>query len=160
MQKIISKTMANRLKKVLHFLISPEQSAFVNDRQILDGPLIINEIVNWAKTKKRKIMLFKTDIAKAYDSVAWDYLDDIMIEMGFGNIWRKWVKVSFTSGFSSILVNGSPTNEFKLGRGLRQGDPLSPFLFTLIMEGLSLAIRKSESHFGFKGINVGANDTY
>ncbi|KAL4572226.1 hypothetical protein LXL04_018996 [Taraxacum kok-saghyz] len=152
--------MANRLKKVLHYLISPEQSAFVNERQILDGPLIINEIISWAKHKKQKFMIFKTDIAKAYDSVAWDYLEEIMTEMGFGVRWRKWVRVSLSSGFSSILINGSPTDEFKLERGLRQGDPLSPFLFTLIMEGLSLAIKNSETLFGFKGINIGKNNVY
>ena len=131
------------MKQILHLIISPAQSAFVKDRQILDGPLIINEILDWAKIKKEKILIFKTDIAKAYDSVDWAYLEEIMIEMGFGLKWRCWIKTILQSGHSSILINGSPTVEFKLDRGLRQGDPLSPFLFTLIMEGLSLAIKKS-----------------
>ncbi|KAL4584334.1 hypothetical protein LXL04_008933 [Taraxacum kok-saghyz] len=96
----------------------------------------------------------------AYDSMAWEYLEEIMTEMGFGVRWRKWMRVSLSSGFSSILINGSPTDEFKLERGLRQGDPLSPFLFTLIMEGLSLAIKNSETLFGFKGINIGKNNVY
>ena len=111
-QKIISKLLANRLKQILHFLISPEQSAFVRDRQILDGPLIINEVLEWAKNKKEKIMIFKTDIAKAYDSVDWAYLDEILIEMGFGTKWRLWINTILHSGFSSILINGSPTDEF------------------------------------------------
>ena len=82
--KILSKILANRLKSVLHCIISEPQSAFVKDRQILDGPLMINEMINWAKNKKKMMLMFKTDIAKAYDSVAWKYLDNIMGAMDFG----------------------------------------------------------------------------
>ena len=87
--KILSKTLALRLKKVLHYIINPIQSAFVQERQILDGPLIINETIGWAKKKEKKVFLLKTDIAKAYDSVSWSYLDKIMEAMNFGSKWRR-----------------------------------------------------------------------
>ncbi|GKF67695.1 RNA-directed DNA polymerase, eukaryota, reverse transcriptase zinc-binding domain protein, partial [Tanacetum coccineum] len=81
--KIIAKLLANRLSKVVGKVVSHEQSAFIKDRQILDGPLILSEVIDW----------------------------------------------------TSILINGSPTSEFNIRRGLRQRDPLSPFLFIIIMEG-------------------------
>ena len=99
--------------------------------------------------------MFKTDIAKAYDTVSWNYLDFILQETGFGIKWRQWIMECLTSGFSSVLVNGSPTTEFSLGRGLRQGDPLAPFLFTLVMEGLNIALTKARSSNVFKGANIG-----
>ncbi|KAL4557518.1 hypothetical protein LXL04_035699 [Taraxacum kok-saghyz] len=181
--KILSKSLALRLKKVLHTIINPTQSAFVQDRQILDGPLIINEIVDWAKKKKKKIMallstvwhfcpqygivvyclailstkifMFKTDIAKAYDSVSWDYLDTMMEAMNFGQKWRNWIHACLASSAMSFLVNSSPTNEFVMERGLRQGDPIAAFLFTLIMEGLNLAVNKAVENGLFKDLKVG-----
>ena len=117
--KILSKTMASRLKKILHYVINPIQSAFVQDRQILDGPMIINETIDWARKKKKKVFMFKTDIAKAYDSVSWKYLDEVMKAMNFGDRWRRWIQACLKSSAMSVLVNGSPTQEFSMERGLR-----------------------------------------
>lgn len=155
--KMLSKMLANRLKKVLPKIIDKNQSAFVKDRQILDGPLVVNEVIDWAKAKKKALLIFKTDIAKAYDTVSWEYLNSMMIQKGFGEKWRKWVFECLKSGSSSVLVNASPTTEFSLSRGLRQGDPMSPFLFTLIMEWLNNAINKAANNGGYRGIEVGSN---
>nr|GEZ58458.1 RNA-directed DNA polymerase, eukaryota [Tanacetum cinerariifolium] len=84
-------------------------------------------------------MIFKVDFAKAYDSIRWDFLDDVLISFGFGSKWRSWIRGSLSSGKASVLVNGSPTTEFHFHRGLKQGDPLAPFLFLLIMESLHLS---------------------
>ena len=100
-------------------------------------------------------MVFKTDITKAYDSVSWSYLDQVMQDTGFGGKWRAWIMECLKSSKSSILVNGSPTNEFQHGRGLRQGDPIAPFLFTLVMEGLNIAIEKAIRSDSFRGATVG-----
>ncbi|GJW20639.1 RNA-directed DNA polymerase, eukaryota [Tanacetum coccineum] len=83
------------------------------------------------------------DFAKAYDSVRWDFLDDVLSSFGFGSRWRSWVRGSLSSGKASILVNGSPTSEFHFYRGLKQGDPLAPFLFLLIMEALHLSFSRA-----------------
>ncbi|GJU56595.1 RNA-directed DNA polymerase, eukaryota [Tanacetum coccineum] len=81
-------------------------------------------------------MFFKVDFAKAYDSVRWDYLLDILQAFGFGPNWCRWIRGTFTSSMASILVNGSPTSEFPFCCGLKQGDPLALYLFILIMESL------------------------
>ncbi|GJX91805.1 RNA-directed DNA polymerase, eukaryota [Tanacetum coccineum] len=74
MYKVITKILANRLSSVISDIVSDVQTAFVSNRQILDGPFIINELLSWCKRKKKRAMLFKVDFAKAYDSVRWDFL--------------------------------------------------------------------------------------
>ncbi|GJR20984.1 RNA-directed DNA polymerase, eukaryota [Tanacetum coccineum] len=122
--KIIAKIMANRLSFVISDLISDVQSAFISNRKILDGPFILNELISWCKYNKSKAMIFKVDFEKAFDSVRWDYLDDILDKFGFGAKWRGWIQGCLNSSMGSILVNGSPTSEFKFHKGLKQGDPL------------------------------------
>lgn len=86
-------------------LISEQQSDFVSGRQILDGPLILNEILSRCRHKKKKAMIFKVEFEKAYDYVRWDYLDDIMDKFGFGNKWRRWIRGCLYSSTGSVLVN-------------------------------------------------------
>nr|GFC12737.1 RNA-directed DNA polymerase, eukaryota, reverse transcriptase zinc-binding domain protein [Tanacetum cinerariifolium] len=85
----------------------------------------------------------QVDFAKAYDSIRWDYLDDVLNAFGFGSRWRSWIQSSLNSGKASVLVNGSPTLEFQFHRGLKKGDPLAPFLFILIMESLHLSFNRA-----------------
>ncbi|GAU16278.1 hypothetical protein TSUD_299100 [Trifolium subterraneum] len=116
----------NRLRLVIGSVISESQTAFVKDRQILDGILIANEVVDEARKSKKELMLFKVDFEKAYYSVDWGYLDAVMGRMSFPNLWRKWIKECVCTATASVLVNGSPTDDFPLERGLRQGDPWLP----------------------------------
>lgn len=141
MYKIIAKVLANRLRVVIGSVVSETQSAFVKKRQILDGILIANEVVDEAFKLKKDLMLFKVDFEKAYDSVDWGYLDEVMQCMSFPVLWRKWIRECVGTITASVLVNGSPTDEFPLKRGLRQGDPLSPFLFLLAAEGLYVLMK-------------------
>nr|GEW81155.1 protein ALP1-like [Tanacetum cinerariifolium] len=98
--KVIAKVLANRLVTVLDDIVDEIQSAFVTDRQILDGPFILNEIVHWCKNKKKQSMIFKVDFEKAYDSVRWNFIDDILRRFRFGEKLYKWIQ-SFTYGFGS-----------------------------------------------------------
>ncbi|GJV46735.1 putative RNA-directed DNA polymerase, eukaryota, reverse transcriptase zinc-binding domain protein, partial [Tanacetum coccineum] len=156
--KIIAKVLANRLSKVVDKLINHEKSTFIKSRQILDGPLILSEAIDWYKKRKKKMLLFKVDFEKAFDSVSWRYLDYMLCKLGFGLSWRSWIKACLESSRTSILINGSPTSEFNVRRGLRQGDPLSPFLFIIIMEGLHVALTDSVRSGLIRGINFGSPD--
>ncbi|GKD61379.1 RNA-directed DNA polymerase, eukaryota, reverse transcriptase zinc-binding domain protein, partial [Tanacetum coccineum] len=155
MYKILSKVLAARLSRVIHKLISPNQTAFLKGRQILDGCLIANEIINFAKSEKINMLLFKVDFEKAFDSVNWEFLFDIMAQMSFGSKWRKWISSCLSSASVSVLINGSLSKEFKMERGLRQGDPLSPFLFLIVAEALQIMIIEACNKGIFKGLSLG-----
>nr|GFC94600.1 RNA-directed DNA polymerase, eukaryota [Tanacetum cinerariifolium] len=117
--KVVTRVLANRLVSVIEDLVSDTQSAFVAGRQILDGPFILDEILKWCKRIGKQAMFFKVDFAKAYDSVRWDYLIDVLEAFGFGSVWCNWIRGILYSSKASILVNGSP-KEFSCYRGLKQ----------------------------------------
>nr|GEZ47986.1 RNA-directed DNA polymerase, eukaryota [Tanacetum cinerariifolium] len=117
----------------------------------------INELLSWCNHYKQWAMLFKVDFAKAYDSVRWDYLDDVLRFFGFGSKCCSWISGSLISGTAFILVNGSPTSEFQFHCGLRQGDPLAPYLFILIMKSLHLSFSRVVDAGLFKGIRIGSS---
>lgn len=120
-------------------LISDTQSAFVANRQILDGPFILNEILHWCKRKKKQAMFFKVDFAKAYDSVHWDYLLEVLEAFGFGHTWCKWICGTFSSAKASILVNGSPTIEFPFHCSLNKATPC-PLIFSFSLWSLFICL--------------------
>ncbi|GJS39855.1 putative RNA-directed DNA polymerase, eukaryota, reverse transcriptase zinc-binding domain protein [Tanacetum coccineum] len=100
------------------------------------------------------MMFLKLDIEKAFDSLSWSFLLSIMEQVGFSSKWRKWIHSYLNLAFASVLINGSPTKEFKLEKGLRQGDPLSPFLFTLVVEALNVVLIETTNNNFFNGIKV------
>ncbi|GKU98554.1 hypothetical protein SLEP1_g11546 [Rubroshorea leprosula] len=153
--KLLSKVLANRLKNVMSEIISETQSAFVGGRQLVDSVLVLNEVVDEVRSRKTPAFVFKADFQKAYDCVNWSYLDWMMDRFGFGAKWRGWIKECLSTTRCSMLVNGSPTEEFDLEKGLRQGDPLSPFLFLMIMEGLNGLVKKAEIEGLLQGIEIG-----
>ncbi|XP_021971305.1 uncharacterized mitochondrial protein AtMg01250-like [Helianthus annuus] len=114
--------------------------------------------MDWLKKRKKKAFLLKIDFEKAYDNVNWHFLLSMMSQMGFPEKWCTWVKGIFASSRASILVNGSPTFQFNSEKGLRQGDPLSPFLFLIVMECLSWMLDKAKSIGEHRGISWSAND--
>nr|GEW90283.1 RNA-directed DNA polymerase, eukaryota [Tanacetum cinerariifolium] len=102
------------------------------------------------KKQDAKVAGFK----KAFDSVRWDYLDGILSNFGFGAKWRGWIQGCLNSAMGSILVNGSPSSKFKFYKGLKQGDPLSPFLFILVKESLHISFNNILNAVSFKGIRI------
>ncbi|GJS45986.1 RNA-directed DNA polymerase, eukaryota [Tanacetum coccineum] len=124
---------------------------FVNDYRP------ISLIGSLYKHKKQQAMVFKVDFAKAYDSIRWDFLEDVLRAFGFGSKWCSWIRGCLHSGMASVLLNGSPTSEFQFHCGLKQGDPLAPYLFILIMESLHLSLSRAIEAGIFKGIKIGSS---
>jgi hypothetical protein len=137
--KIISKILSNRFKPLLQKLISPMQSAFLKGRSIHDNTILAHEIFHSMKHKQGRggLMAVKLDMEKAFDSMEWGFLLEIMKLLGFSSIWINWIYQCISTSSFSILLDGSPFGFFKPSRGLRQGNPLSPFLFILGFEVLS-----------------------
>ncbi|XP_058766980.1 uncharacterized protein LOC131640616 [Vicia villosa] len=111
------------------------------------------------KMDKRCCLVVKVDYKKAYDGVNWDYLRTLLSIMGFGNLWCKWMEACIFNNSMSILVNGSITKDFSVERGLRHGDPLSPFLFVMAMQGLTTLMNKAVSQGDFQGFRVNEKGT-
>jgi hypothetical protein len=127
---------ATRLKPILPFVISKEQAGYVEGRQIMDSVILSHEVIHSLKMTKIPGMLIKLDLSKSFDRVSWQYLRSMLESFGFDHQWVNWILNLTSSAFFSILVNGVPSQPFSPSRGIRQGDPLSPFLFVLMAEGL------------------------
>ncbi|CAN1818799.1 Transposon TX1 uncharacterized 149 kDa protein [Linum perenne] len=143
--KIISKILAKRLKPFVPDLISELQAAFTGNRTIQDNIVVVHEAVHRMKLRKKGnnfCFLLKVDMLKAYDRVSWDFLIATLRVMGFSETFVEWVRVMITSVRFNVLVNGSQSGYFRPTRGLRQGDPLSPFLFIVVSNVLSYLILK------------------
>ncbi|RVX20328.1 Transposon TX1 uncharacterized 149 kDa protein [Vitis vinifera] len=157
--KIIAKVLSGRLRGVLHETIHSTQGAFVQGRQIMDAVLIANEIVDERRQSGEEGVVFKIDFEKAYDHIRWDFLDQVLEKKGFSPKWRKWMNGCLSSVSYAVLVNGSAKGWVKASRGLRQGDPLSPFLFTLVADVLSRMLVRAEERNMLEGFRVGRNRT-
>eukprot|EP00253_Pinus_taeda_P018479 PITA_18479 len=156
--KIITSMMAKRLKPLLDKIISAEQRGFVEGRQIPDGLVVTQEVIHSLKVKKQKGMMIKLDLSKAYDRLSWNYLEKVLESFGFCRRWIDWIHSLISSPSFSILVNGIPSKTFSASRGLRQGDPLSPFLFILAAEGLGRFIKKEREANKIKGLKLWGNN--
>ncbi|GKC75870.1 hypothetical protein Tco_1126644 [Tanacetum coccineum] len=141
--KCISKIIANRIKHCLTNLVSPNQSAFIPGRSIADNILLTQELMhNYHLDRGPSRCAFKVDIQKAYDTVDWAFLNSVLMGFGFHERMIAWIMECVSSTSYSICINGNLHGYFQGKRGLRQGDPLSPYLFTLVMEVLTLMFKR------------------
>ncbi|VVA41364.1 PREDICTED: reverse mRNAase [Prunus dulcis] len=155
--KILSKVLANQIKSVLPEVISESQTAFVQERQIQDNIIVAHEAFHYLKLKRTGCKLeagLKIDMSKAFDRVEWDFLVGVMQKLGFSDFWINMVMACVSTVSFSVLINGKPGEPFQPTRGLRQGDPFSPYLFLIISEALSRNIMKCIESGEIKGIRI------
>lgn len=158
--KIIAKLLTRRLQPLLPELIAEHQSAFVKGRAISDNVLITHEILHYLQHSKAKVrcsMAIKTDMSKAYDRIEWGFLRNVLIRFGFHETWVSWIMTCVTSISYSYLINGAAQGKFIPSRGIRQGDPLSPYLFILCTEVLSGLCKKAQLQGDVVGVKVARN---
>lgn len=154
--KLASKTIACRIKEVLPSVINSDQTGFLKGRYIGENIRKTIDIIEYAEIHKCSGMIFSIDFEKAFDKLEWDFVDKVLKHFGFKENLCKWVKLFYTDIESCIVNNGYTSNYFKVSRGVRQGDPLSPYLFILAAEILSVAIRNEDS---IKGFNINGIET-
>ena len=153
--KILTKTIAKRLEKVLPKIINPDQTGYVKGRYIGENVRLILDIMSYTdKTKVPGVALF-IDFRKAFDTIEWDFLIDTLDKFNFGPDVRNWVKIFYNNVTSCVLNNGHASEFFTLERGVRQGCPLSGLLFVIGIEVLANAIRNKNT---IKGIKVGEKE--
>ncbi|KAA3469841.1 reverse transcriptase [Gossypium australe] len=156
--KIIAKVLVNRMSDILGDCINEAQGAFIPGRLISDNMLIAYEVLHSLKMKKngrRGNFSLKLDMSKAYDRVEWDFLAGMMKSLGFHDDWMVLIMRCVISVSYSISFNGMSSDWFSSSRGLRQGDPLSPYLFLLCAEVFSTLLEDAKQNGRMRGASIG-----
>jgi len=147
---------------VLPHIISLEQSAFIPGRLITDNILVAFETLHTMDTRlkgKECFMAMKLDMSKAYDRLEWDFVEGVLRKIGFANRWISLLMSCIRTVTYSILINGQPHGLITPTRGLRQGDPLSPYLFILCAEVLSSLLQHSSKEGLISGVSLSRGGT-
>ncbi|KAL9673479.1 hypothetical protein QQ045_029737 [Rhodiola kirilowii] len=158
--KIITKALANRLKSVLPSIISQSQSTFIQGRLITDNIMVAHVVAHFISgrtTQKVGYLSLKLDLRKAYDRVKWKFLEKIMLRLGFAEAWVKKVMFCTSSVSYRIRINDSISDVIKPKQGLRQGDPISPYLFLICAECITYAIKNHHSRGLIEGVSICKN---
>eukprot|EP00253_Pinus_taeda_P023384 PITA_23384 len=155
--KIIAKLIAVRIKPILSRCITNEQFGFLDGPQIHEAIGVAQETIHSVKQLKRKGAVIKIDLSKAYDRINWVYIRMLLTHLRFKYDFIRWIMGFISNVNFAIIINGAASPFFKSFRGLRQGCPLSPLLFLLVVEGLSHLIRSAKREGAVKGLEVAVN---
>jgi hypothetical protein len=153
--KMVSKVLANRLKLILPHIISSKQSAFIPRRLITDNVLAAYKTLHTMHANiwgRQGYMAVKIDMSKAYDRVEWEFLRSVMSNLGFDPRWIRLIMMCVTTANYEVLVNGIPAGRINPTRGIRQGDPISPYLFLICAEALSAMLTKADNEGVLRGV--------
>lgn len=156
---IIAKSLAERIKNHLPHLIHLSQHAFVKGRNITANLHLVQEIAHSFQLRSWKFpgFMLKLDLAKAFDRLEWSFIAQAMRRQGFHGHFIDLVRTCMTSTSFSVLINGQPFGAFNAQRGIRQGCPLSPNLFVIVIKELSICLQVALDNESVSGIRLGPN---
>ena len=152
--KILSGILAMRMRRVLPHIISSSPKGFLKDRYIGENIRLVYDIISIFKKKGKEGLILLIDFEKAFDSIEWEYMTKILRAYNFGSSFIKWFKILYTDSCSCVINNGYLSEQFHLGRGCRQGDPLSPYIFILAIEPLAMTVKNNNN---IQGIKIGSD---
>lgn len=149
--KIVTKIIANRIKKVLLEIISENQGGFVPNRKTVDNVIVVQEAIHSSMKIKEKGIIIKLDMANAFDRVSLPYL---MAALKKNWVLQRYNRVCISDPWIAPLINRIPSDFFQSTRGLRQGCPLSPFLYIIMAETLSRVLEKQRRERNITGVQI------
>lgn len=147
-----TKVLTMRLAKCANKLISPAQTAFIPGRFISEGIVMLHEVLHHLRVQHKQGVILKLDFEKAYDKVLWSFMMEVLKRKNFPSKWIGWMKQVVEGGRVGIIINGQPSNYFRTYKGLRQGDPLSPLLFKLVGDTLSMMLERAKHSGVIRGL--------
>lgn len=128
------------------------QTTFIPGRYILEGVIILQEILHELRVKKQSGIILKFDFEKTYDKVSWSFMMEVLRKKKLPNKWMEWMKQIVEGGRVGVNINGTPGDFFNTHKGLRQGDPLSPLLFNLVSDALATMLENAKEAGEIRGL--------
>lgn len=141
--KLFAKVLANRLRLQMHEIVAMNRSAFIKGRHLHDNFLLVRQVARKIHARRTPGVFLKLDISRAFDSLSWPFLFEVLRAKGFRQRWTDWIAALLHSASTKVVVNGVPGRKFMHASGLRQGDPISPMLFVIAMEVLIALVHKA-----------------
>ena len=150
--RILAKGYANSVTLLANSITHPNQSAFIQGRFILDCVLVFHEVLHEVRVKQHRVVFLKLDFHKAYDTVHWPFLREVLLRKGFDDRWVTRVMQLVSCGRTAVNINGEIGPYFPTLCGVRQGDPFSPFLFNMVVDALAAILDKAKGAGHIHGI--------
>ena len=147
--KIATKALCNRLLNVIGLVVSPDQSCGIPGRFMGENVRLLQDICDYSHDEAIPAAIISLDQEKAFDRVEWQFMEKVLVKMGFGPSFRKWIGLMYSCVYSKVIVNGHLTEAFPVSRGVRQGCPLSPLLYVLVAETMACRVRADNHIDGF-----------
>lgn len=141
--KVFAKMLANKARKQMKEVVVTNQTAFIKTRSLHDNFLLVRQVARKIHNRREVGLFLKLDISQAFDSLSWPFLFEVLQAKGFGRKWIEWISILLRTATTRVLVNGVPGEAFAHACGMRQGDPISPLLFVIAMDVLTLMITKA-----------------